>query len=275
MDRQKVGDRSGVRSMISAFFFSPRFATTASVASIVGCISAFYFHQASQRAPELTYSLSPAKTAIVRSGDAYGLKVTANGNEVEDDVTAIQVAIWNAGNQSIREQQVLQPLIFKTRNAAPIINARIREQTREVVGMKLDESNVDTGVLRVDWKILEKNDGGVVQLIVADGDRAAVAADAVIEGQEGIVLASPLTGIGFLSFLLGPLFGVFLMGPIIVRAASLELDPPKMLSGTKFGAFYSDIVPALIAGLSGGLVIVVYFAITDYLNSWSVSPFGF
>ena len=51
------------------------------------------------------------------------------------------------------------------------------------MSLKVDEAHLSDGEVPITWKILEKNDGGVIQIIYAGGTQVQIAGSGVIEGQ--------------------------------------------------------------------------------------------
>jgi hypothetical protein len=158
-----------------------------SLASVFSVPLAIYLFFESYKARELTYYVHPVRAIVATTGTASQLSVNYAGKEIITDVTAVQVALWNRGRETIRTADILKPLIIQTEGGTPILEATIRMETRDVVGLrKVDESELDRGRLAVSWDILEENDGGVVQLIVAGKPDVKITAAAVIEGQRNI-----------------------------------------------------------------------------------------
>lgn len=170
-----------------SFFGRPVVGIVGSLASIIGFALSIYFFVASRETPDLTYFVHPAKAAVVRTGQASGLSVQLDGQNLTSDITATQIAFWNAGRKSIRTGNILQPLVFRTSNKAKILEARVQKSSREVVGLTLDTSRLSFGEVGVRWDILELNDGGVIQIIYSGDEKAGIEATAVLEGQPEIV----------------------------------------------------------------------------------------
>ncbi len=170
-----------------AFFAQPIVGIAGSIASIIGIALSIYFFMVSREVPELTYFVHPAKAAVVRSGQTSGLTVMFDGQNLNGDITATQIAIWNAGRKSVRSENILQPLVIRTTNHAKILEARVQKVTRDVVGLSLDTSRLSFGEVGVSWNILEQNDGGVVQIIYAGNERTGIEANAVLERQAKIL----------------------------------------------------------------------------------------
>jgi hypothetical protein len=157
------------------------------VASIIAIPLALYLYTRGNKRRALTCLVRPVRTQIVRAGAASRLSVVHDGREIKSDITAVHIAIWNQGRESIRQANMLRPLIIQTEDHAPILEASIHKATRDVIGLRLDESKCSQGCLGVSWDILEERDGGVVQIIYAGPPALHIIADAIPEGQRGII----------------------------------------------------------------------------------------
>lgn len=142
------------------------------------------------RPRQLTVYVDPTAAAVVQRGETSNLIVTHRGTEVTTDVTAIQVSLWNAGDVAIRGQHVLSPIKLRLSGGTPILEATVRKSSREVVGLNLDTSEAKDGVVKVSWSILEKEDGGVIQVVYAGGEAAILQCEGVIEGQKKVEVSN-------------------------------------------------------------------------------------
>lgn len=124
---------------------------------------------------------------MVRTGQTSRITVRFDGKELASDVTAAQVAFWNAGRRAIRGDAILKPLVIRTANKRRILEANLRKVSRDVVRFDLDRSRLAFGEVGMRWNILEHNDGGVLQLIFEGDEKVAINAEAVLEGQPEIV----------------------------------------------------------------------------------------
>lgn len=99
------------------------------------------------------------------SGKLSSLHVLFNGTVLKGSVTAAQVSIWNGGGEAIRQQAILDSVRIRTKPSVPILGASIQKVSRDAIEFSLATNHLDAGVVPVSWKILEKGDGAVVQLI--------------------------------------------------------------------------------------------------------------
>jgi hypothetical protein len=156
-----------VNSRLLAFFSHPLLGISASVASIVAIPMSIYFYRASVAAPKLTYYVHPARATVVKAGTASAIAVTYNGKMVATDITAAQVAIWNAGKLPVRRSDILKPLTIKTTPSVPILEAAVRKLSRDVTHLTLNSAAAAQGEISIDFDIMEQDDGCVIQLLYA------------------------------------------------------------------------------------------------------------
>jgi len=76
--------------------------------------------------------------------------------------------------------------VIYIKDGSPILEARIRYQTRDVVNTTLDVLQLDKGRLGVSWNILEEDDGCSLQLIYEGNDTTVFCIDGVIVGQKSL-----------------------------------------------------------------------------------------
>jgi hypothetical protein len=180
--------------VLRRFFSNPIVGVVGAVASIIGAVLTVYYYKQAHQYRELTYTVNPTKAVVVKAGQSSQLSVTYKGQKIKSDVTAVQMVFWNAGNQSIRGGEprgggnVLKPLVITT--GAPILEAQLRKASRDVTGITLGQSTIASGELMITWDILEQDDGGVVQIILAGDTETNITANAIIEGQKEIISAA-------------------------------------------------------------------------------------
>lgn len=171
---------------IGGFFSHPLVGILGSIASLVGVILAVYFYRDSIRAPKLTYYTHPARTTVVKAGQASSLAVSFKGKAISGDVTALQIAIWNAGKAPIRNVDILTPVEIVMEGSTPILESTVRKVSRDITQISIDDRDASAGRLRLNWRILEENDGCVVQVIYAGASDAHLSVMGTVVGQRSV-----------------------------------------------------------------------------------------
>ena len=75
---------------------------------------------------------------------------------------------------------------------SPILEATIRKSNREEVQFKLDDSHYPSGQLPMNWKILEHNDGVIIQVVYIGTENEEFRLIGTIEGQKTIHISDRL-----------------------------------------------------------------------------------
>jgi hypothetical protein len=151
------------------FFSNPWVGIAGSIASIVGIPLAVYLTLSSSHAPRLAYQLHPIRTPIVTAGQSSDLHVTHKATEISGSVSALQIAVWNAGDQPVRPEDVLSPIEVVLGGSCRILEASIRKRSRDEAQLRLDPGKFEQGVVGISWHVLEDGDGCAIQ-IVYNGD---------------------------------------------------------------------------------------------------------
>jgi hypothetical protein len=99
------------------------------------------------------------------------------------DLTAAQVMIWNRGREPIRHEDILRPIILAVSNA-PIIERSFSREPLAGSDFQLD-TNLSAGQLSMDWKILERGDTPIIQIVYAGKRDLPILLDGRIVGQQG------------------------------------------------------------------------------------------
>jgi len=174
-----------IQGSITRFFSNPLVGMIGTAASVLGVGLAFLFYFSDPNTPDLTALVHPIRTTLVKSGQASNLSVKFQDKVVDSDITIAQIAVWNRGRLSIRPQSVLKPIEIVI-PGSHILEATIRKQSRDVANLRLNTSNLDQGRVLLAWDILERGDGGSIQLIYAGDNTAQINVEGVIEGQPSI-----------------------------------------------------------------------------------------
>ena len=159
------------------------------IIAVVSLVLTVYFWIDSKASRELTYFVNPARAVVVQSGKSTDLSISYQNQPIQGDITAAQIAIWNAGKLSIKSADVLKPTVIYTEGGEQILEATIRNPGRDVSQISLDRTKLKEGMVTLNWNILEKNDGAVIQIIYAGNPTSKIVADGIIEGQNHITLA--------------------------------------------------------------------------------------
>jgi hypothetical protein len=159
----------------------PLFTFTGWLCAVVGLVA--FFLTLEKR--ELSFAVNPVRTAVVQSGQSSQIKVSYLGKEISGDITACQIALWNAGKRPIKKDDILEPVIITLTNAQ-ILEATIRHLSRNVTGIALDLNHIQDGRIGINWNILEKGDGCDIQLIYAGSRSQTIEIFGIVEGQKEI-----------------------------------------------------------------------------------------
>jgi hypothetical protein len=107
---------------------------------------------------------SDPPVAIVRAGQASSVEILYHGEKITNDVYARQVYVWNAGSDSIRPENVLEPIRVMLPHAT-ILETRVTKLRRPLTNITAKIDGADKVVLS--WNILEHNDGAAIDVIYA------------------------------------------------------------------------------------------------------------
>ena len=182
------------KNALPKFFSNPWVGFIGTMASILGVVLAVLFYMEAKDSRELAYYVNPARAVVVQMGQASKLKVNFDNKPIETDITAAQIALWNRGEVPIKSDNILNPIIIRTENNIPILEATIRKTSRDVTRLNLNTDDLQRGQVSISWNILEQNDGGIIQLIYAGNQNVRINLEGVIEGQKDIFQISSISG---------------------------------------------------------------------------------
>jgi hypothetical protein len=172
------------------WYTHPAVAGPAVIATIVSLFVGAYFGWASSRARELCWYVSQPRPLVQRGQDPTPLEVRFAGRPIEHDVYVLQVQVWNEGRLEIEGSDVLSPVIVQVRDGsgpAAILDVKILSSTRPETHFALvPPIETDGGSVSVSWRILERRDGGLVQLVCASGSAPTVSMSGSIKGQRRV-----------------------------------------------------------------------------------------
>ena len=157
------------------------------VIAIISLTISIIFYYQSIKEPELTYSINPTKTKIFKGGETSALNISYEGKSIKKDVTAIQIAIWNRGKRSIKLDHIIKAIEIYSNPKVKIIESSVRNISRDAIGFSLSNDDLEKGILKVNWKILEKNDGASIQIVYIGPDDIDFKIRGSVEGQKEII----------------------------------------------------------------------------------------
>ena len=139
-----------------------------------------YFQQVPSRA---MVAVEPSIRSVLVNRDVpAALQVQVNGKAVtSQDVFAVQLAVWNKGNQSIRSEHVLEPLVLKPLAGTRIVDAKVIRETRPVCASTITV-NADETKATLAWRIYEPDDGVIVQLLLVGNADTPIGLGGIVEG---------------------------------------------------------------------------------------------
>jgi len=173
------------KSEFKTIFTNPYVSFFGSMASILSIIIAIYFYHKSQLFSEFTYLINSQQMVIINKIDSSNkLKVLYNGKELKENVYAVQIAIWNNGNKSIKNKDILENLFIEIPGKNQILDAKIIKQTRDVSDIHINQIS---NTLSIGFKILEEDDGGIIQLIYSSKSKKEPIIKGTIVGQKKIL----------------------------------------------------------------------------------------
>ncbi len=152
---------------------------------IIGLLFAIYTYIDSQQISNLVAKVQPLRTNIVSNANVENIDLMVNGKKLSGPLTAVQIVIWNDGNKPIKYEDILEPLIIKPLTNNTIVVSKLIKQTRKVNNLTI--TNYKNSI-NIKFKILEKNDGLVIQLIYEGNDKVKFEGSGVIVGQRNFIV---------------------------------------------------------------------------------------
>jgi len=178
------------KNKITKLFSTPLCNVISILIAIISIILAIYFYETGKEKRELMFYCNPIKTTLIKGGQISSLEVYVNNEKITQDITAVQIAIWNNGKRPIERSDILKDVIVYSDPKVPFISAEIYKTSRDVIGVKINKAHLAEGYIPISWKILEQNDGGIIQIIYKGGPDIKILMKGTIIGQKEITAQS-------------------------------------------------------------------------------------
>lgn len=176
-----------------AWFVGPTAAKINFFIGLFGIAFAIFTYWQTRLSPELTVAQQPVQTTIARSGELSRMTVQYDGRELKSDINATQIAIWNGGNKPILPSDVLDSVLLSLDAPSEILEVSVRKVSRQVVAPTVTVVGVAKRFVHFAFKILEPDDGVIVQITYSGKQGARVRATANVIGQSAIRIANDVS----------------------------------------------------------------------------------
>jgi hypothetical protein len=153
------------------------------VGILIGFVVSLFFWWLSEKARDVNMIMRQGVSSVIQKNVLSDLSVTFKGKAVVDDLFLIDLAIWNAGKEAVRSEDILKEIGVQWEPSLNVLEAKIIESKRDVSKISIATGNLTARALRVDWKILEQGDGALIQLVCTGDTRALVSLYGTIVGQ--------------------------------------------------------------------------------------------
>jgi hypothetical protein len=144
----------------------------------------YYFLYIGYKERQPTFYLDPTRTTIldkINAANAPLLLLKSNGDTIRADVTSVYFYFFNQGAETIKRENVYEPLKIILRDKAEILDFKLLKVARSVSGIKLVRDTTSNS-LSINFKALEKDDGLVGQIIFEGNKHATITLEGGIDG---------------------------------------------------------------------------------------------
>src|SRR6267154_1458605 len=156
-----------------------------SVISIaITIVFGYYFLYLGNRERKPTFYVDPTRTVILDKANAANAPLQllkSNGDAIHADVTSVYFYFFNQGSETIKRENVYEPLKIVLRDKAEILDFKLLKVSRPVSGIKLIRDTLSNS-LSINFKALEKDDGMVGQIIFEGNKNASITLEGGIDG---------------------------------------------------------------------------------------------
>lgn len=242
---------------------------------IAGVLATIYFYELSKSERQPFLIIDPARVEILSSDRAAGVPITVlrkDGSEIKSSLNAVRFYFWNNGKESIKQSNILQPIIIRIDEPqARIIDFKVLKISREVTNLQIQRNPNDADKsLLITFSILEQFDGVTGQIIYEGNPNSSISTLGVIEGAENIQTVSSLKP-SFLWDVTFPFFKLFLSGLIIIILALIFVGVVINLDMFIARRFPNKRrIISKVFSIMGTCLIVSFFVIIFGVIGWSI-----
>ena len=267
-----AGEPEPFFTRVFRYFCHPFFGATV---GILGLFFGIYFYFQGIQKPGLTFYISPSRASLVKSDETNELKVSFGGAEIQGDVSAVQIAVWNSGKKPITPSEIRSKIVIEASPGTPILKARLRKSTRVSNSVEIDDSKLAAGQVGLSWHILEENDGFLLQLLYNGDTSKSFLINGEVVGQRSIkevkfsgTISTPdeqlrknksnslLSAITFL--VTGVLFSAMLINRLNKSSRTNRIRGNRLPKGILFGRMLIILIAATYICI-GGYALYQYF----------------
>lgn len=232
-----------------------------------------YFYKRTIAPPEPVFLIDPSRTVIVDSDRFFEAPlriIRSNGDEIKGDVTSVRFYFWNDGRKSIKNSNILEPLVVTLDDPnGEILDYKILKCSRRVVNPLVERNSTEPNKsLDLSFSILEQNDGLTCQVIYGGNPEASLEIDGTIEGSRistGATIKRRwhkefIKNIALVILVVG-IFAVFAYGESRTPKIKPTKPKPTKWSEIRLGARIFLII------FSGGVIIVMLFGLKNAIKT--------
>ena len=145
----------------------------------------------SERTRNLSFRLSTDRAEILKSGVSSDITAFYKGAAINGDLIAYRFFVWNAGREPIRwADDVLKEIIVRPADGMKLLEAKVIRATREEIGFSVANRTADSNDLVLKWKILERGDGALIQVLATNATSPPFHITGTVVGQGGLDIVS-------------------------------------------------------------------------------------
>ena len=156
------------------------------ICSIIAIPLAFYL---TMGGPNLTYYYSvDDKVKIIGHNEVSQLHIFHDeiDGEIRDELYLIKIRVWNAGKEPIRIQDIRNKLTINSMPAINILEAKVNDTNGSEVNFQIDTLEKSKGKIGLLFDVLEKDEGGTIQLLYIGGKEIEFVINGKVIGQDEI-----------------------------------------------------------------------------------------